>query len=208
MEITVKIKELPVPKEPLLVEIEGLYTGPHIGDVLVDENGLRWIARDKVRRFEVDSDKLQPGIFGNYRYDALILEHCMTLKDGYSIRYYMDYLIKSGFYLGEIISKAKKEVIEGEQAMNNIEITEEEKGQILDALSDRRYRWRTTIGISEETGVDLAKVLTFIDRDTEYIVESLARSTTGSRLYTTRENWLAQATLWERFRAAFINRLY
>jgi hypothetical protein len=98
MELVIEIKKWPLPEEPLLADIENLYTGPHEGDVLEDEAGIKWIARDEVSRFEAEATNFIAGIFGDYQYNTRLRVHQMILKGNYHISWYMKRLIDPHYF--------------------------------------------------------------------------------------------------------------
>jgi hypothetical protein len=92
MELRLEIKQWPSTTEPFLTDIENLYVGPVIGDVITDENDCRWVARDEVSRFELQT-RGYVGIIGDYQYYTKSFQHIITIKDSGDIKAYVEHLL-------------------------------------------------------------------------------------------------------------------
>jgi hypothetical protein len=91
MELTIEIKVWPKPVEPMLADIVDLYTGPHKGDVLLDENSATWVCRDDVSVVEARARGLLPGVIGDYQYNSRLRKHIVTITDQKSLRQYAEW---------------------------------------------------------------------------------------------------------------------
>lgn len=96
----------------------------------------------------------------------------------------------------------KREVI----TQTAMEVDPDTRKKVLKALENPRYRWRTVRGIAAETHLEEDMVLWVLD-DAEDVVKSAVPGPNGADLFTTRENYLKKANLFERIRSAVTNRL-
>jgi len=85
-------------------------------------------------------------------------------------------------------------------------IDEEIKSKVLEALGDPKYKWRTVTGIAEETHVD-SEIVRRILEEAESVVRSAVPGPRGEDLFTTRENYLLKASVFEKIRSYVTNRL-
>lgn len=87
--------------------------------------------------------------------------------------------------------------------MSNINIEQ----QILEALEDSRYKWRTLQGIASQVGVQEPEVLQVISNNSDRIVQSSIPSTDGSPLFTTRQHFREMSSPFEKIVGAFKGRI-
>ena len=79
--------------------------------------------------------------------------------------------------------------------------------QVITALENPKYKWRTVQGVAKETGLSKAVVESVIKKNTQgEIIQSPIFSVKGDQLYTTRKHYRNKASPFERLHAAFINR--
>ena len=78
--------------------------------------------------------------------------------------------------------------------------------QILKALENSKYKWRTLNGISKETGLDVQIVKDQIDRHSDTIIKSSIPSEDGEDLYTTRSHYRNKSSFLEKIKISIINR--
>ena len=71
--------------------------------------------------------------------------------------------------------------------------------RIVSALSDVRYEWRTTDGVSRDTGVAADDVLQFIEARPDLFIRSRIPDKNGNALFATREHYRATHNVLERF---------
>lgn len=81
------------------------------------------------------------------------------------------------------------------------------KQQVLGALADSRFTWRTVHGVAKQTGLPEATVFKVISDNTDDIVQSSVPSTSGSILFTTREHFNEKGTVAEKIIGAFKGRV-
>lgn len=65
----------------------------------------------------------------------------------------------------------------------------DEAEQILKALSNPNWEWRTVGGLSKETGIPEDRVQQFLDRLEEQVIRSRVPDKKGRALYTTRDHY-------------------
>lgn len=63
--------------------------------------------------------------------------------------------------------------------------------QICSSLSDDRYEWRTTEGVSKDTGVPEVDVIRFIKSKPDIVIQSRVPDKHGRALFTTRDHYRA-----------------
>ncbi len=64
-----------------------------------------------------------------------------------------------------------------------------EREQVLAALANPNYSWRTCEGVSAETGLDFARVRRIIEEAPDLVIKSRLPDAQGRALYTTREHY-------------------
>lgn len=79
--------------------------------------------------------------------------------------------------------------------------------KVFKALDNPEFKWRTIKGITDETGLDFEVVYDCVCQNRDQIVESVVPDVRNRPLYTTRANWLRQATWWDHIRAILRNRI-
>lgn len=86
----------------------------------------------------------------------------------------------------------------------------DDKGQqVVRALENPQYDWRTIDGISEETGIDPHQVdliLTFLPNVVD-VVESSVPDKKGRRLFTTRKHYVERRNVANRILSVFSDRI-
>ena len=82
----------------------------------------------------------------------------------------------------------------------------DEWGQLLKALENSKYKWRTLNGISKETGLDVQIVKDRIDKHLDIIIKSSIPSENGEDLYTTRSHYRNKSSFLEKIKSSIINR--
>jgi hypothetical protein len=65
----------------------------------------------------------------------------------------------------------------------------DDKEQILSALANRSYSWRTVDGISRDTGLNPIRVLQIIEGMPDLVLKSRIPDAQGRALYTTRDHY-------------------
>lgn len=65
----------------------------------------------------------------------------------------------------------------------------DDKKRVLAALANPSYSWRTCEGVSQETGLDPARVFQIIEGMPDLIIKSRIPDDKGRALYTTREHY-------------------
>ena len=73
------------------------------------------------------------------------------------------------------------------------------RDQIIHALEDDRYEWRTVDGVSGQIGVPAQQVQEFLENLKQEIVRSSIPDESGRSLYTTRRHYRATRGLGSRF---------
>jgi hypothetical protein len=79
--------------------------------------------------------------------------------------------------------------------------------QIVRALEDDRYEWRTVDGVAEQIGVPATQVQKFLESLTPEIVRSSIPDEAGRSLYTTRKHYRATHGLGAQFLAALSDKV-
>jgi len=64
-----------------------------------------------------------------------------------------------------------------------------EKERVLAALANPNYSWRTSEGVSKETGLDPTRVLQIIEGMPDLVIKSRIPDAQGRALYATREHY-------------------
>jgi predicted transcriptional regulator len=93
--------------------------------------------------------------------------------------------------------------------MNNSKAFKLEKfeGEIIKALEDDRFKWRTVHGIAKQTQLEPQLVMdTLANLSQKGIVIRSSRSEDGAQLFTTRSYYKKVASPLERLAAGFLNR--
>ena len=70
--------------------------------------------------------------------------------------------------------------------------------QIMAALEDPRWDWRTLDGISRETGIPPEEIRGFLSHSGRMVVRSVARDRQGRALFTSRKRYRESHSLMER----------
>jgi len=80
--------------------------------------------------------------------------------------------------------------------------------QIVAALEDPRFKWRTIKGVSRQLNISESEVAELLNSliDKGIVFQSSVSFSDGSPLYTTRRHFRACSSFWERLGAAFRNR--
>jgi hypothetical protein len=79
--------------------------------------------------------------------------------------------------------------------------------KVIAALENPKYKWRTIGGIAKETRLTADAVVNVLTSAAETIVRSSVPSKDGDALFTTRARFRQSASVAERLRGAFTNRL-
>jgi hypothetical protein len=82
----------------------------------------------------------------------------------------------------------------------------EEGKQIVRALENPKYDWRTVDGISEETGIEPSKVASFLNPN-PMVVQSSVPDKSGRPLFTTRKHYNERQNIANRILSAFSDRI-
>jgi hypothetical protein len=64
-----------------------------------------------------------------------------------------------------------------------------DKERVLAALANPNYSWRTSEGVSKETGLDTSRVLHIIEEMPDLVIRSRIPDAHGRQLYATREHY-------------------
>ncbi len=78
--------------------------------------------------------------------------------------------------------------------------------QIIKALENPKYKWRTIKGISKETGIDPEIIKKEIYNNLDLIIKSSIPSKGRDDLYTSRPHYRKKSTIFERITSSIINR--
>jgi hypothetical protein len=70
--------------------------------------------------------------------------------------------------------------------------------QIINALSNPKFSWRTLDGVSRETGLKQDEILKFIESNPNLFIKSRISDEKGRALYATREHYRKSNTIWQR----------
>lgn len=73
------------------------------------------------------------------------------------------------------------------------------RDQIIRALEDNRYEWRTVEGVAEQIGIPAAQVQEILESLKQEIVRSSIPDEAGRSLYTTRKHYRDTRGLGARF---------
>ena len=65
----------------------------------------------------------------------------------------------------------------------------DDRERVLAALANPAYSWRTSEGVSKDTGLDPAIVLTIIEGMPDLVIRSRIPDEQGRALYATREHY-------------------
>lgn len=77
------------------------------------------------------------------------------------------------------------------RAKTQVQREREPEQQIVGALEDSRYEWRSIEGISNQTGLSQAQVRRILEQMGNAIVRSSVPDDEGRSLYTTRQHYRA-----------------
>ena len=78
---------------------------------------------------------------------------------------------------------------------------------IISALENSQFKWRTLVGISQETGIPVSEVEGIMSANGNLIVKSSTRSIHGEELYTSRERFKKTASPLTKIFGALKNRV-
>ena len=81
------------------------------------------------------------------------------------------------------------------------------RDQIIRALEDDRYEWRTAERVAEQIGIPAARVQEFLESLKQEIVRSSIPDEAGRSLYTTRKHYRDTHGLGSRFLAALSDKV-
>jgi predicted transcriptional regulator len=86
-------------------------------------------------------------------------------------------------------------------------VTDEKIKQVVAALEDERYQWRTIKGIADQTNLPREEVPEVLNKliDTGIVVRSAVPSKSGDQLYTSRVHYTRFTPFGKRQSAAFRN---
>jgi hypothetical protein len=83
----------------------------------------------------------------------------------------------------------------------------DEKGkQVMSALENPKYDWRTVEGISQETGIDPSEVSLILNSNPN-VVQSSVPDKSGRPLFTTRNHYSKTQNIANRILSAFSDRI-
>ena len=88
----------------------------------------------------------------------------------------------------------------------SIEVTSQVISTVLTALAKPGFKWRTVVGVANETGLAQELVMRALAEAADRIVKSSVPSTDGQELYTTREHFRESASPGEKLLGAIKNR--
>lgn len=77
---------------------------------------------------------------------------------------------------------------------------------VLKALENDKYQWRTIKGISKETKLPRENVLVILNDLDQKVIKSKIPSVNGEDLYTTREHYLKKSSIIDQLGASIKNR--
>lgn len=81
------------------------------------------------------------------------------------------------------------------------------RDQIIRALEDNRYEWRTLDGVAEQIGIPAAQVQEILESLKQEIVRSSIPDEAGRNLYTTRKHYRDTQGLGAQFLAALSDKI-
>lgn len=93
------------------------------------------------------------------------------------------------------------------QTTGDLKMSDKIDKMILEALADKRYKWRSPRGVADQLNVPEVEVRLVIANNKESVVQSSVDSTNGSPLYTTREHFLEMSSPFEKIVGAFKGRI-
>ena len=79
--------------------------------------------------------------------------------------------------------------------------------KVVAALENPKYKWRTIRGIAKETGLAADAVVDVLTGAADNVVRSSVPSKDGDALFTTRARFRQSASVAQKLRGAFTNRL-
>ena len=79
--------------------------------------------------------------------------------------------------------------------------------QVIAALEDSRYEWRTITGVAKQTGLPVAQVRKIITKQLQDVVRAAATDESGRNLYTTRRHYRSTQGLGMRLLSALADRV-
>lgn len=83
---------------------------------------------------------------------------------------------------------------------------EEMKEKILAAINTSKFQWRTPGGIAQSSGIDLAKVMEYLNSG-EAIIQARNTNAKGEPLFTTTTKYRENAGLGTRVLSAITNKV-
>lgn len=85
-------------------------------------------------------------------------------------------------------------------------VSEINTDDLMRALSNPNFKWRTVHGVSSETGMPVEVVTKFLAENPDKIVKSSVAASDGSDLFTTRDHFRQTSSVLEKLRGALLNR--
>ncbi len=82
----------------------------------------------------------------------------------------------------------------------------ENKLKVITALENPSYQWRTVKGLSAETGLDEALILSIINVSGDEVVKSSVAGKNGESLFSSRKTYRDKASVLDRFTSALTNK--
>ena len=79
--------------------------------------------------------------------------------------------------------------------------------EILNALEDQRYQWRTAEGIAGSTGIDQKQIEQELDRMGDRVIRSSQRDSKGRELFATPQHYRRTHPFLHRLRDAVAYRI-
>lgn len=85
--------------------------------------------------------------------------------------------------------------------------TPEQIKQVIKAIENSNYTWRTPEGIAQDTGLSPQTVKEILKTTEDEVIQSEMPDATGRELFTTRSHYRSRAPIWRRLLGALKNRV-
>jgi len=76
------------------------------------------------------------------------------------------------------------------------------RSQVLRALEDERWDWRTVEGIAQEARLSQEEVLEILEGSPGEVIRSRVSDAKGRALYTSRQRYAKRHDFWGKFRSS------
>ena len=87
------------------------------------------------------------------------------------------------------------------------QVSNNDRQQIIEALEDTRYDWRTVEGLSDQTGIPVQTVRDILEGLQQDVVRSSIPDELGRSLYTTRRHYRQTQSLGTQILSALSDRI-